>query len=66
MSWTSNARGEKQNIVVASSASLVESVQAEPVTDADDDAMRGRIACASVGNVYLTYHKWQTIGQDRK
>jgi len=57
-SWTSNAGGEKYNIFVASGKDVSKIGAGQRVTEADDDAMHGRIACAADGKVWLTYYKW--------
>lgn len=60
--WTSNARGENYNIFVSTLANLSASVEPVQITKAQDDAMHGRMACDSKGNVYLTYYKWHKMG----
>lgn len=60
--WTSNASGENYNVFVSTLADLSASVEPVQITDAQDDAMHGRMACDREGNVYLTYYKWHKMG----
>jgi hypothetical protein len=60
--WTSNARGENYNIFVSTLADLSAPVEPVQITNAQDDAMHGRMACDRKGNVYLTYYKWHKMG----
>ncbi len=60
--WTSNAGAENYNIFVSTLADISASVEPVQITNAQDDAMHGRMACDRKGNVYLTYYKWHKMG----
>ena len=55
--WTSDAEGQ-YNIFTASGESVDSLSKPERVTNAPDDAMRGRMAAGADGRVWLVYYKW--------
>ncbi len=57
--WTSNAGSDKYNIFVTSLARLTQGKEPVQVTQADDDAMYGRMACDPAGTLWITYYQWQ-------
>lgn len=57
--WTSNHGGDKYNIFVTDLDRLNAGKDPIQVTQADDDAMSGRLACESSGALWITYYKWQ-------
>jgi len=63
VSWTSNAGGKNYNIFVRSFADASDFGKVVQVTQADDDAMHGRLACDDKGRVWMTYYKWRKMGR---
>jgi hypothetical protein len=61
--WTSNAGSDKYNIFVTSLERLSQNQGPIQVTQADDDAMYGRMACDPAGTLWVTYYKWQKNAQ---
>jgi hypothetical protein len=59
--WTSNAGGSKYNIVVTSLDRMTAGRQPMQITQADDDAMGGRLAIDTTGTLWITYYKWQKM-----
>jgi hypothetical protein len=57
--WTSNAGSDKYNIFVTSLERLAQGKEPIQVTQADDDAMYGRMAWDPAGTLWVTYYKWQ-------
>lgn len=61
--WTSNAGSDQYNIFVTSLDKLEANEAPIQVTQSDDDAMYGRLACDANGNVWITYYRWQKNAQ---
>ena len=57
--WTSNAGSDKYDIFVTSLDRLDEGKDPIRVTQSDDDAMYGRLACDESGVLWITYYTWQ-------
>ena len=62
IAWASNAEKSHYNIYVANLKESAEPIRATRVTDADDDAMRGRLAVQDDGTVWLAYYRWLRMG----
>jgi peroxiredoxin len=60
--WTSNAEGGKYNIFVTTVSQTGEPCEPKRVSIGNDDSMHGRMACDKQGNIWVTYYKWQNIG----
>jgi hypothetical protein len=58
-SWTGNAGSDRYNIFATSLDRLTAGQPPVQVTQADDDAMGARMACAPTGTLWLAYYKWQ-------
>lgn len=57
--WTSNAGSNRYNIFATSLERLTEGKPPIQVTQSNDDAMYGRMACDPAGMLWFTYYKWQ-------
>ena len=57
--WTSNAGGDQYDIFVTSTDRLKAGEPPIQVTQSDDDAMHGRLACDTDGTLWVTYFRWQ-------
>jgi hypothetical protein len=63
VSWTSNADGKNYNIFATTFSNPAEPVKPVQITDANDDAMHSRMACDNKGRIWMTYYKWEKMGQ---
>jgi hypothetical protein len=60
--WTSNAIGNKYQIYITSLKSVEDGQKGMNVSKSTDDAMHGRMTGDDSGNIWITYYKWQNIG----
>jgi hypothetical protein len=63
LSWTSNAEGDKYDLVVAHLPNPTSPITPTRITSSDDDAMHARMARDANGLIWVTYYKWRKMGR---
>lgn len=63
LTWTSNAGGERYNIVAAMLDDAGKPTAPQQVSDSEDDAMHARMTCDATGHLWITYYKWAKMGE---